>query len=111
MPNQQRKDAEARITEYARAGKWRTVLCTDYDEAHDFQWFCVDKLDSQGLSLLNRDRQPWNSSKADRYNQLWAKLMSPGNPLVFRDEIGSERAGPGVYVFYHEWRPEAGPPL
>jgi hypothetical protein len=47
-PNQ--RSGELRVTEYIRAGAWKCILWRTYDEASDFQWFAIERLNP----LINR---------------------------------------------------------
>lgn len=91
--------AEREISSYIQAGRWRYILCANYREANEFQWYAIEKLDP----LLNRARRPWNQSNEQRYKVLLEQLLV--QPLVNRQEISGNNTGPGTYVLYHERNP------
>ena len=35
---------ENEITKYIRSGQWKLIICDSYEEAHDFQWYAIEKL-------------------------------------------------------------------
>jgi len=96
-----RKAEEAKITNYIRSGKWRYVLCQSYQEAHDFQWYVIDKL----KPLLNKHCETWDKTKIQRYNQLFSQFQQCSTLSYV--QLKGMPSGPGVYVFYHDQIPRA----
>lgn len=90
---------ERRITNYLRSGSWRIVICDTYDEAHDFQWYAIAKLQP----TLNKAAQAWDSAAGARYAQLLQSLLDC--TLIPYADIGGSESGPGVYAFYHNELP------
>ncbi|NVM56112.1 MAG: hypothetical protein HWN66_20615 [Candidatus Helarchaeota archaeon] len=86
---------EQQISNYIQSGHWKYVLCKSTDEARDFQWYAIHKLNP----LLNKDRKPWNSTKSERYQFLLEQLSKsvPRNC----SELRRLDSGPGIYVLYH----------
>ena len=93
------KAGERAVTSYIRSGTWRYVLCRDYAEAHDFQYYVIDQLQP----LMNIDRKPWDSEKRDRYSDLLAKLLAQA-PATYT-QLRGQPTGPGVYVLEHSSPP------
>lgn len=91
---------EMDVSDYVRAGEWRYVICNSYAEANGFQWYAIDQL----KPLLNRDRKPWNRGNLQRYQSLLARLTS--SRALNCDQLHGMQSGPGVYVLYHQQRPE-----
>ena len=98
--------AEGEITSYVRSGKWKYVLCDTYDEAntfqaHDFQWFVIEQL----KPLLNRASKPWKQKNfEERYRKGLQELVT--KPLMNFEQLSyRKKSGPGVYVFYHDFKP------
>jgi hypothetical protein len=91
---------EQQVSAYIRARFWRYVICQSADEARDFQWFVIERLEP----FLNRAADQWNAANLNRYLQLWDQLWA--NPIV---QCGGHKfpASPGVYVLC-ERRPGAG---
>jgi len=94
------KTGEMDVSDYIRSGEWRYVICDSYTEAHEFQWYAIAQL----RPLLNRDRKPWNIGNLQRYQFLLAKLTS-SSPVTC-DQLRDLRSGLGVYVLYHQRRPD-----
>jgi len=97
-------EEEKQISDYIHSGKWRYIICSSYNEAHDFQWFVIEKLDPP----LNKNRKPWNKNFAERYEKLFKDLLN--SPLYKYDELKEQlrqinNTGPGVYIFYHQFLP------
>jgi len=88
------------ISEYIKSCAWKFVLCDTYDEAHDFQWYVIEKLQP----LLNKDYKSWDTTKSEQYQILLSKLIA--SPLLICDELRIEHTGPGVYAFYHQNEPK-----
>jgi len=92
-------EGEGRVSAYLCGGIWRVVVCASAEEARDFQWFAIDRLDP----ALNRERRAWASGSEARYEEGVDRLRS-----------GEARAcgavdwptAPGVYALWHE-RPPA----
>jgi len=93
LPNP--REGENKVSAYIRSGMWRYVICPSYDEAHDFQWFVIDKL----KPVLNRLHKTWNPRNLKRYRFLLAQLENA--PLLLHDQLRGEPTGPGVYVLHH----------
>lgn len=91
---------ERAITQYARSGVWRVLLCDSYHEAHDFQWYAIDDL----KPALNRDFRAWEQANRERYAQLLQVLLE-SNAVPY-NRLPELRSGPGVYAFYHDRLPE-----
>ena len=95
----QPKLGETTITRYIRSGNWRYLICDSIDEAQDFQWYAIDKLNP----LLNRNRKNWNVDNESRYSSMLSALIKT---KVFTCEgLEKVKTGPGVYVFFHEEEP------
>jgi hypothetical protein len=97
LPNPQ--VGEAKIDAYLQGGVWKFVLCTTHEEAHDFQWFVIERL----KPFLNRERKTWDTSKRDRYQKLLDELSTSASLPGF--QLRGRRSGPGVYVLYHKDHP------
>ncbi len=93
---------ENAVSAYIRAGSWRLVACDNYDEAHDFQWFVIERLDP----LCNVTRLRWDQTKAVRYQQLLERLTT-SSLMAYADIRISSIKAPGVYVLEHPDRPDA----
>jgi hypothetical protein len=87
--------AKRNIKAYAKSGKWKFVLCADKKEAHDFQWYAIDRLNPK----LNVDRRNWKQNQAQRYGQLLNSLIKCD--LLDVSVLRHKAAGPGVYVHYN----------
>jgi len=86
------RQAEHEISAFIQSCVWRYVLCATYEEAHDFQWYAIDKLRPK----LNKDRKPWIAAKASRYAQLLESLLAqPPTPCT---DLDRRKSGPGVYL-------------
>ena len=90
---------ERTITKYVRSGFWKVMICDSYEEAHDFQWYAIQKLDPP----LNKDVQPYDQAREERYTKILRQLVD-SDPIPF-DELSSVPTGPGVYVFHHDELP------
>lgn len=89
------KIGEQHISAYIKTGHWRLVLCTSYEEAHDFQWYVIEQLKPR----LNVTRESWVLTQPSRYSHLLKELVDqPGLNCLQSQTVQS---GPGVYVFYH----------
>jgi len=94
------KLGERQITEYIQAGYRKAVECKDYDEAHDFQWYCIEQLQPS----LNHEAKPWDHRKVERYESLLGRLEQ--QPLLDPSKLGMLPTGPGVYALYHDESPQ-----
>lgn len=65
-PNQ----GEKAVSDYIRRGKWRILLLDDYNVAHDFQWYVIEKL----KPLLNREYRNYQPHKSGLYGTLIKRL-------------------------------------
>jgi hypothetical protein len=99
VPNE--RSGELRVTAYIHAGGWKYVLCRSYDEASDFQWFAIERLNP----LTNRLRHTWRRLELPRYEALLSVLEA--SRLVDFGDVNSLESGPGVYVLYHDRPPSA----
>jgi len=93
------KVGEGKVTGYIRSGKWKYVICDSNEEAKDFQWYLIDRLDP----FLNKDRKPWSRERLQRYQYLINILEA--SPFISYKLLRSMKSGPGVYVLYHELIP------
>ncbi len=89
LPN--RRDAERQVSRYIASGRWKFVACVSKDEARDFQYYAIDRINPE----LNRDRPRWNTSMEGRYALLLTELLEcewhlRNSPLI--------HDGPGVYL-------------
>ena len=89
LPN--RRDAERQVSGYIAKGRWKFVACVSKEEARDFQYYAIDKINPE----LNRDRPSWNKEKEGRYAVLLSELLEcewhlRNSPLIHN--------GPGVYL-------------
>jgi hypothetical protein len=91
---------EEKVSNYIRSGAWKYVVCRDYEEAHDFQGFVIERLHP----LLNVHRPAWRTEREPRYQALLDRLLSA--PAVPCGELRGKPTGPGVYVLYHQLEPE-----
>jgi len=96
------KQDEETITAYIRGGTWRIVPCSTYEEANDFQWFLIDRLNP----LCNVSRDTWNANNTARYEQL-LQICTTGRAMTFDELKASGYNSPGVYVLEHRNRPDA----
>jgi len=94
------KQGEAKVTQYIRSGKWKIVFCDSYNEAHDFQWYVIDRLNP----VLNREREVWNRTKKERYEKLFAQLENSEYKSCVEIRKTTP-VGPGVYAFFHTQLP------
>jgi hypothetical protein len=92
--------AEAEITAYLRKGRWRVAIAESYVEAHDFQWYVVNRMNP----ALNKHRESWRAELQQRYELLFQMLDSC--VALDYDELRGKQSGPGVYVLYHDHLPE-----
>lgn len=90
---------EKAVSDYIRRGKWRILLLDDYDVAHDFQWYVIEKL----KPLLNREYQNYQPSKSELYANLIKKLIK--SAFVDCSSLNETTSRPGIYVLYHEQKP------
>lgn len=97
-----RRRAEKGVSEYIRAGLWRLVSCDNYQEAHDFQWFVIERLDPS----CNVTHKTWDRGRATRYQELLRRLMTSA-PMTYAGVCASPLKAPGVYVLEHENPPDA----
>jgi len=93
------KEGESKVSDYIRSGKWKYMVCQSFIEAHDFQWYLIDRL----KPLLNRDRRPWKKENFERYSYLFSLLEA--SPMLIYSQLRGKQSGPGVYVLYHEQTP------
>lgn len=93
LPNP--REGERRVSEYLRSGKWRYVACCSYGEAHDFQWYVIERL----KPLLNRVFRPWNHGRLQRYQSILVQLEEA--LALDCDQLRGKQSGPGVYVLFH----------
>jgi len=94
------KIGEESVSDYICSGEWRYVICKSYDEAHDFQWYVIERL----KPCLNIESRSWKSENLQRYQALMDKLTK--SPLLRYDQIfGIPISGPGVYILYHQQLP------
>jgi hypothetical protein len=98
-PNE--RSGELRVTAYIRSGAWKYVLCRSYDEASDFQWFAIERLNP----LMNRLRRNWCRLELPRYEVLLGALE--GRCLIEGGHLNGLDSGPGVYVLYHDRPPSS----
>ncbi len=84
--------AELRVSNFIRSCVWRYVLCHQYGEAHDFQWYAIDNLRPE----LNKRRRQWVAHNAARYAQLLEALLEA--PPRRADQLDRTQSGPGVYL-------------
>lgn len=94
LPNP--KKGEVQVSEYIRSGGWKYMIVSSSDEAEDFQWFLIDRLDP----LLNKARKPWKRENAERYVSLFNLLEL--SPILNYSQLKARQSGPGAYVFYHD---------
>lgn len=87
---------EDEITAYIKAGNWKYTICSSYEEAHDFQWFVVSKLQP----ILNVDQEIWKSENESHYQRLFESLMS--SPFYSYKQLRNLSSGSGVYTLYHD---------
>jgi len=93
------RNAENDVSSYIHSGSWKIVLCDSYKEAHDFQWFTVERL----KPLLNVNIKPWNNNNLERYKYLFTQIE---NSTAFKyEQLKGATSGSGVYVLYHQMSP------
>jgi len=92
-------EGEAKISSYIRSGKWKYVVCHSYAEAHDFQWYAISQL----KPLLNKRIKPWDTSRSERYQELFTQMLK-SQPLGC-NELYGRPTGPGVYLLLHQHAP------
>ena len=90
---------ENAVSDYIRRGKWRTLVLDDYAVAHDFQWYVIEKL----KPLLNRDYQKYPPHKRGLYGGFIQKLTH--SEFVDCSSLNETYSHPGIYVLYHEQKP------
>jgi hypothetical protein len=93
------KVGESKVTEYIQSAEWKYVICGTYEEAHDFQWYAIEKLEP----LLNVNRKSWNKSFIERYEFLLAELHGASSYRC--NQLKGAHSGSGIYVLYHNFRP------
>ncbi len=93
------KQGEKAVSDYIRRGKWRILLLDDYDVAHDFQWYVIDKL----KPLLNREYQNYQPNKSALYGKLIERLIK--SAFVDCSSLNKSLSSSGLYVLYHEQKP------
>jgi hypothetical protein len=98
LPNS--REGEAEISKYIRSGRWRYCLCDSAAEAADFQWYAIEKLNP----LLNVERRAWNQDSQGKYEGLLRKLVASRDFTC--DDLKMQPTGPGIYILYHDRRPE-----
>ena len=96
------KQDEGTVTAYTRGGSWPIVPCSTYEEANDFQWFLIDRLNP----LCNVTGKSWNEANTARYEQL-LQICTARRAMRFEEVKESGSKGPGVYVLEHPNRPDA----
>ena len=92
---------ESAISTYIYQGKWKILLLEDYTVAHDFQWYLIENL----KPLLNREGRQYQTDKSQRYGGLMKQLTS--SPFVDCNGLDNVYSGPGIYIFYHEQKPNS----
>ena len=97
LPNP--RDGEERVSDYVRSGWWKFIISESAEEAQDFQWYAIDKLNP----ILNVNRQNWKIENASRYGALLKKLVE--SETLRCNQIRGRPTGAGVYVFYHDRLP------
>lgn len=90
---------ERAVSQYTRSGKWRYLICRDWDEAHDFQGYVIQQL----APRLNSDRPSWDASKGQHHAELLARLLSQ-EPLACAVLRGLP-TGAGVCILEHSSAP------
>jgi len=90
---------EQTISKYIRSGLWKFAICMSPEEAKDFQWYVIDKLNP----MLNEDRRIWVSHQERRYVKLLTVLTE--SPHYTYNDLAGQKTGPGVYVLYHKVLP------
>lgn len=98
LPNP--KVGEDRVSDYICTGKWKYVICKSYGEAHDFQWYVIDRLNP----VINKERRTWDFRNIKRYEQLLSQLINC--PVLDWWQLQNKRSGPGVYILLHRKLPE-----
>lgn len=93
------REGEKEITQYLRSGRWKYIICPSQEEARDFQWYTIERLDP----TLNVNRERWNPTHVTRYEMLFSKLEQ-AKTLTY-DQLKGVPSGPGVYVLYHDRQP------
>ena len=66
-----RRNAEKQISAYVAEGRWKFVECSSKDEARDFQYYAIKKIEP----IFNVKRPTWDVSKEKRYVELFKQLM------------------------------------
>jgi len=94
-------DGEEQVSNYIRSGEWKHILCKSHDEAHDFKWYAIDKLNP----MLNANCKPWKQKKLASYRSLLRKLKK--SSMFSCEELKKLKTGPGVCVFYHKNEPRS----
>jgi hypothetical protein len=91
---------EQEISTYLKSGSWRLVICNSAAEAKNFQWYAIEQFEP----LLNIERKPWHKQFRNRYENLLKNLLA--SPARTLNQLDAVHSGPGVYVLYHEVKPE-----
>lgn len=91
-------EGEGRVSAYLREGTWRVVACVSAEEARDFQWFAIDRLNP----TLNRERRMWVAEAEARYEELIDRLR---NGACGACGAGDWPTAPGVYTLWHDRSP------
>ena len=85
------------ISSYLSSGRWKYIICNNYKEAHDFQWYVIEKL----KPILNKDSKQWDCVYKDLYGELFIQLEN--QVFMGLEELTDMKTGSGVYVLYHEF--------
>jgi len=93
------KKGEAAVSEYIHGGWWLFIVLPSYEDAHDFQWYVIEKLDP----ILNRTPKPYARARVKVYED-WLSKLEESRPWICQD-IGDAESGSGVYVLYHDSEP------
>lgn len=93
------KQGKRELSDYIASGLWRCAVCDSYEEAHDLQWFLIERLNP----VLNIEVRSWEPSLKERYEELLSELLQSEPALPEYAYFMS--AGMGVYVLYHQLLP------
>lgn len=94
------KVGESKISRYILSGGWRFVVCTDYKEANQLQWFLIAQL----MPVLNVDSRSWDQEHRVLF-EFFQRELERQAVLKLRDIGSREAEGAGVYVLYHSTLP------
>lgn len=94
------RQGEKRVSDYIRSGKWQVIICSNYQDANNFQWYVIEQLNP----LLNRSRKVYQQNKLAPYQQLIKRLQE--STFLHCSNFHGIESGPGVYVFYHQHIPK-----